>query len=184
MIKVTFSKEVSKDVYEIRTLSLGLLKADLILSVLTIKALYELIAYNSNPRPSLNHFTGIYQLFVKDSKNKQFILDDRYISFGKGGHKKISLNGVGLLFFIKKNQHCFQICPRTLACFSGAIFLELQKINNGYFSQTHLYEDYLYRNLFVFRDESLDDLQTRIDKNYAEIDKVLKNLESLTNNKK
>jgi len=65
--------------------------------------------------------------------------------------------------------------------------LELQKINNGYFSQTYLYEDYLYRNLFVFSDESLDDLQTRIDKNHAEIDEVLKNFcitGLIANNKK
>lgn len=188
MFVVNLKKKISKNTYKTRKLCLGLSRSsDYILSVLTIQALYELIAYNSNPKPSLNHFTALYHLFVKDPKNKQGILDDRYISFGKGGHKRISLNGVGLLSFVKKNQHCFQICPKTLACFISSIFLELQKINNGYFSQTYLYEDYLYRNLFVFSDESLDDLQTRIDKNHAEIDEVLKNFcitGLIANNKK
>jgi len=131
MFKISFRKEVSKDVYEIRTLYLGLLKADLILPILSIKALYELVAYNSNPYPSLPHFTNLYNLFVRDPQNSKFILDGKYITFGRGGHKKISLDGDGLRAFCQKYQYNFQLSHNSLSNLGKAIMEELQNIENS-----------------------------------------------------
>ena len=121
MFMVSFDKETSKNIFEKCTVSVGLSKTGKVLPILTIKALFELIAYDSNPKPSLSNFSRLYKNFVINPANSEYILDQKHITFGKGGYKKASLNGDGLKLFIKKNQEYFQVSLETLASFTDAV---------------------------------------------------------------
>ena len=130
MFMVSFDKETSKNIFEKCTVSVGLSKTGKVLPILTIKALFELIAYDSNPSPSIHHFTKLYNTFVKDPANSEYILDQEYITFGKGGHKKVSLNGDGLKMFVKKNQHYFQVSSETLTSFIFGVLKGFKKMSD------------------------------------------------------
>lgn len=121
MFMVSFDKETSKNIFEKCTVSVDLSKTGKVLPILTIKALFELIAYDSNPKPSLSNFSRLYHNFVINPANSEYILDQKHITFGKGGYKKASLNGDGLKLFIKKNQEYFQVSLETLVSFTDAV---------------------------------------------------------------
>jgi hypothetical protein len=56
------------------------------------------------------------------------MFDGKYITFGRGGHKKISLDGDGLRAFCQKYQYNFQLSHNSLSNLGKAIMEELQNI--------------------------------------------------------
>jgi len=121
MFMVSFDKETAKGIFEKCMVIVGLSKMGKVLPILTIKALFELIAYDSNPNPSLSNFNRLYHKFVINPDNSEYILEQKHITFGKGGYKKASLNGDGLKLFINQNQKYFQVSLETLMSFTEAV---------------------------------------------------------------
>lgn len=154
LFTVAFNKKTGPNKFELCTVSFGLLKKGGVLPVLTLKAFYELIAYDSKPKPSISRFRKLYNLFVHNPKNSLFIINQENITFGKGGHSKTSINGEGLLAFAKANQHNFQLCSETLNCFIDSILDEINtmgysanfSINNRSLpGRTGLHQYFLYK---------------------------------------
>jgi hypothetical protein len=152
---VTFKKKTGPHTFEPCTVSLGLLKKGAVLPVLTVKAFFQLIAFDSNPRPSMAHFINLYNAFVRNPQNSAFVIDQAYITFGRGGHRKISITGDGLIAFAKENQRAFQLCRYTLNSFVSSILEGLSSLdssinvakNRPLPSRENLHEDVLYREL-------------------------------------
>ena len=109
-MKVNFEKIINQnnDTMTV-TVTLGVTKVGVLEPYLPVSALYELIAYNSNPTIAKTTFTKLYNDFIKDSENKRFVIDEQ-LSFGRGGHKKVVLNAQGLDRFANKHSHRFQFC--------------------------------------------------------------------------
>ena len=83
-------------------------RAGNLIPYLTVKALFELIAYNSTPI-SYDLFRKKYNDFAKKNENRKYIVNES-LSFGKGGHKKVTLNTEGLRKFAAEHNRDFQFC--------------------------------------------------------------------------
>jgi hypothetical protein len=79
MFMVSFDKETAKGIFEKCTVAVGLSKTGKVLLILTIKALFELLAYDSNPNPSISNFTRLYHKFVTNPDNSEYILEQNPI---------------------------------------------------------------------------------------------------------
>ena len=112
-MKINFEKIINQNNDTITvTVTLGLTKVGDLKPYLPVSALYELVAYNSNPTIAKTTFTKLYNDFIKDLDNKRFVIDEQ-LSFGRGGHKKVVLNAQGLDRFANKHSHKFQFCDAS-----------------------------------------------------------------------
>lgn len=101
------------------------------------------------------HFINLYNAFVRNPQNSAFVIDQAYITFGRGGHRKISITGDGLIAFAKENQRAFQLCRYTLNSFVSSILEGLSSLdssinvakNRPLPSRENLHEEVLYREL-------------------------------------
>ena len=144
-MKINFEKIINQNNDTITvTVTLGLTKVGVLKPYLPVSALYELIAYNSNPTVAKTTFTKLYSDFVKDSENKRFVIDEQ-LSFGRGGHKKVVLNAYGLARFANKHSRRFQFCVASVENFIEAF--ESQKVLNSTKSFYVMELVFLLRNL-------------------------------------
>ena len=127
-MRINFEKIINKNNDTITvTVTLGVTKVGDLKPYLPVSALYELVAYNSNPTIAKTTFTKLYNDFIKDLDNKRFVIDEQ-LSFGRGGRKSVILNGLGLARFANKHSRKFQFCVASTKNFIEAF--ESQKLLN------------------------------------------------------
>jgi len=146
-MKITFEKKINERATATVTVRLGITRVGVLKPYLTVSALYQLIAYNSNPTVSETFFVKLYNNFIQNSENEEFIVNEQ-LSFGRGGHKKVILNTQGLAKFANEHTRKFQFCVVSMKNFIEACLLEFERIEISETpTQDQLPLDLLYQEL-------------------------------------